>query len=407
MAKKEFIFQGFTAKTHTAAILRLFDVVDIQRAIVSVAFVSQSGVDLLAARLAPHGARTKAFIGIRNDITSTQGAKALLSAGASLFVVDTGSRNLLFHPKLYLVKGKKEARLMIGSANLTLGGLNNNIEAGVAIDLDLTDPQEKALVDGIEAEFDALVAAYPDNVLPITTNAQLDTLQASGRLIDETVASPPRPISAATSPAGDVVPRIKLKVLPLRKLLAAAKKAVKPAVKVAIPAPPAKKAAAAAKKIAAAAPAVVPAPAAAGIQYQLVWESKPLTERDLNVPTGKNTHPTGSINLDKGLLPVAVDHRHFFRDIVFSALAWSPTARPTMEEAYGKFQLVLKGISYGEFDLRIGHSTAVGTYAQNNAMTRLSWGPMRGHIARPDLIGRTLALYRDLADPKRYLLEID
>ena len=39
MAKKEFILQGFTAKTHREAIVRLFDVPNIERVIVSVAFV--------------------------------------------------------------------------------------------------------------------------------------------------------------------------------------------------------------------------------------------------------------------------------------------------------------------------------------------------------------------------------
>jgi hypothetical protein len=32
---------------------------------------------------------------------------------------------------------------------------------------------------------------------------------------------------------------------------------------------------------------------------------------------------------------------------------------------------------------------------------------MRPYIARDDLIGRTLALYRDKADPTRFVLEID
>ena len=106
----------------------------------------------------------------------------------------------------------------------------------------------------------------------------------------------------------------------------------------------------------------------------------------------------------------AVDHRHYFRDQVFAHLSWSATnASGKVEEAFARFQLVLKGVSYGEFDLRIGHSTDTtsATYNQNNAMTRLSWGPMREFVAREDLIGRTLALYRDKADPRRFVLEID
>jgi HKD family nuclease len=399
---KEFILQGFTAKTHREAITRLFDLPSIERVIVSVAFVNRSGVELLEVQLKKYKAKTKAFIGIRNDITSTQGAKHLLDLGVSLFVVDTGSRSVLFHPKLYLVKGAAHARLVIGSANLTIGGLNNNIEASFSIELDLNNADEKALVESIEKEFDALAKDYPAHIIQITKAAELDALQATGRLIDEMNTSPPRPASAATSPAGDTLPRIKLKVVPLRRALAAAKKA---AAKPAAPPPTAKKAAPA-KKAAAAPPSPTPAP---GVAYELVWESKALTRRDLNIPHGKNTNSTGSINLDKGLLPVEVDHRHFFREKIFPDLAWGPSNTATVEEAYTKFQLVLKGISYGEFDLRIAHTkgTTSAAYKQNNAMTRLSWGPLRDYVGREDLLGRTLALYRDKAVPKHFVLEID
>ena len=145
-----------------------------------------------------------------------------------------------------------------------------------------------------------------------------------------------------------------------------------------------------------------------GIEYELVWESKPLTRRDLTIPDVEGTYATGSVNLDKGLLPKEVDHRHYFRDDVFPSLLWG-TRSKTVDEAYAKFQLVLKGISYGEFDLAIRHTTSTKSraYQQSNAMTRLSWGPMRDYVAQPDLIGRTLALFRDKVDPTRFVLEID
>lgn len=405
MAAKEFIFQGFTTKTHKEAIARLFDLPKIVRVIVSVAFVNRSGTSLLETQLKKHSAKTKAFIGIRNDITSTQGAKHLLDMGVSLYVVDTGSRSVLFHPKLYLVKGATHARFLIGSANLTIGGLNNNIEAGVAIELDLSNADEKAVVESIEKEFDALAKDYPAHIIAITKAAELDALQTTGRLIDEMTTSPPRPASAATSPTGDTLSRIKLKVVPLRRALAAAKKA---AAKPAAPPPVAGKVAPA-KKVAATPAAPPSPPPAPGVEYELVWESKGLMRRDLNIPDGKNTNSTGSISLDKGLLPAKVDHRHYFREEIFPDLAWKPSNTKTVEEAYTKFQLVLKGISYGEFDLRIAHTkgTTSAAYKQKNAMTRLSWGPLRDYVGREDLLGRTLALYRDKADPKRFVLEID
>ena len=133
-----------------------------------------------------------------------------------------------------------------------------------------------------------------------------------------------------------------------------------------------------------------------------------MERRDLTIPKAAGTNPTGSINLDRGLLADGVDFRHYFRENVFANLDWQPR-RATVDEAFAKFQLVLKGINYGEFDLAIHHTTSTTSkaYRQHNAMTRLSWGPTRVFVARPELLGRTLALCRDTVDPTRFLLEID
>nr|MDP2191095.1 hypothetical protein [Rhodoferax sp.] len=400
MAHKEFILQGFTTRTHAVAVRELFDLPEIKKVVLSVAFVSESGVDQIAAELKAHAAKVTVFAGIRNDITSHQGLIRLHGIANKLYVVDTGSRMVVFHPKLYLVRGKSHAKLLLGSANLTLGGLNNNIEAGMLLHFDLANAADKAIVDGIEAQLAVLPTDYPGNILEIGSVAELDSMLASGRLVDEMAIPPPRPTtSAGSAGSSDSVARIKLKVLPIRRALAKAKAAPKKLKTSKV---------VAATKVGVA--KLKPVPIAVGVEFELVWESKPLTRRDLTIPNATGTHATGSINLDKGLLPDAADQRHYFRDDVFPDLTWTATnASGKVEEAFAKFQLVLKGISYGEFDLRIGHSTdkTSKTYVQNNAMTRLSWGPMREYIARPDLIDRTLALYRDKAESTRFVLEID
>jgi len=396
VAKKEFILQGFTSRTHVTAVRELFDLPDIERVLLSVAFVTEAGVDLLRAQINGCAARVTVFAGIRNDLTSRQGLGLLQALGVKLYAVDTGSRNVLFHPKLYLVRGHSRARLVIGSANLTLGGLNNNIEAGIEFDFDLTNKNDKFVVESIEARFDVLPTDYPDHVLKIGSTALLDEMHASGRLVDEMAIPPPRPGTAAGSGSSDPVPRIKLMVPPLRRALAAARKAVPKSARSSVEGK--------------GATTRSPVPAIVGVEFELVWESKALTRRDLTIPTGVNTHATGSVNLDKGLLEESVDHRHYFRDDVFDALTWTATnSTGKVEQAFAKFQLVLKAVSYGEFDLRLAHSTGTTsrTYLQSNAMTRLSWGPMRPYVAREDLIGRTLALYRDKADHARFVLEID
>ena len=146
-----------------------------------------------------------------------------------------------------------------------------------------------------------------------------------------------------------------------------------------------------------------------GTTWERVWQSKALTERDLGIPTGPTTHRTGSINLDKGLLPKTTDHRHYFRDTVFNAVEWAPGSRQGIEEAFAQFQLVVKGVTLGDFDLTLAHSTSTKStsYLQRNAMTRLRWGQVQQHVANRNLLQRSLTLFRDRADPMRFLIEID
>ncbi|MGO4639875.1 hypothetical protein AB4Z43_15690 [Mesorhizobium sp. 2RAF45] len=400
MATKEFILQGFSKRTHKDALRELFEVADIKSVLVSVAFASESGVGLIEDKLKPSAKFLTVFAGIRNDITSHQAMMRLLGVkDITLYAVDTGARTIVFHPKLFLVRGDKEARMMIGSANLTLGGLNNNIEAGLVLHFDLANAVDKKVVDAVENELLAMPKDHADNVLHIKDKKTLDDMLTAGRLTDEMAVMPPRPSKSAGGGAGaaDTIPRIKLRVAMLRRAMRKAKAA-----------PP--KQAPAVANPAAAAPAAAPAPPpSVGVELELVWESKSLTRRDLTIPiAGRNTNPSGSINLDKGLLPEEVDHRHYFRDDVFPALTWT-AATPTVDEAFAKFRLVIKGIDYGKYDLRIGHTTSTNTrsYEQHNAMTRLSWGPMGVYVRNTSLIGRNLAMYRDKADPTRFVVEID
>ncbi|TBZ78308.1 hypothetical protein E0H53_33935 [Rhizobium leguminosarum bv. viciae] len=388
MGHKEFILQGFTNRTHKDAINELFAVDNIQKVLISVAFVSESGVQQIEGQLAKNGAALSVFAGVRNDITSHQGLSRLRGIGGStLYAVDTGSRNVVFHPKMYLVRGVNESRLIVGSANLTLGGLNNNVEAGLLMRLDMSDEADRTIVEQIEAEFAKLPDAYPSHVLLMDSAGKIETLLLTGRVTDEMALPPPKPNTSGGASGSDPVPKIVLVPTPVRRSLK--------------PATPA-------QAVAAPAPLATPVPKSTGVSLELMWESKPLTERDLNIPKGTTTNKTGSVNLDKGLLPEHIDHRHYFRNSVFNALTWTYRS-PTVDEAYTTFQFVLKGVSYGDFDLAVrhSHSTTSKSYLQNNAMTRLSWGPVIAYVADPSLIGRTLALYRDKADPKKFVLEID
>lgn len=386
----ELILQGLTKRTHAEALKEVFDG-QIDRAIISVAFVSDDGVGLMEPLLAPHTDKITVFAGIRNEITSAQAMKRLLAMGVSLFAVDTGSRTLLFHPKMYHVRGDKIAQLTVGSANLTLGGLNNNIEASLLLDLDLDDEDDRKLVDELENSFDGLAGEYPENVFQINDEAAIDELLDAGRLIDETATSPPRSPTRAKAGSTDPTPRMKLHPKPVRG---------KPKPK-APPAPaPAPAAATAALRKAPGSSATV----APGLE--LVWESKPLSRRSLGIPTGPNSNPTGSTTLGSGTFD-DIDRVTYFRDNLFGHLDW--TLNVTIETAPQKFDLVIKGVLLGTFDLTLRHSLtrAAAAAADHNSPTSLSWNEARPLVAREDLLDRTMRIWRSTADPKEFQVEID
>ena len=413
MALKEFILQGLSQRSHVQAVQEAFDIDGIEKVLISVAYVKESGVEKIEGFLRANAANVTIFAGIRNDITSYQALRRLREiAGLTLYTFDTGTPNITFHPKVYFIRGAERARMVLGSANLTLGGLQNNIEAGMLFTFDLSDADDLAVVGEIVSQIEALPVTYPDNTTLIGSVDAVEALFDNGLISDELDAPPPRSErTARTTVAGqgsrERVPRIRLPLNPLRANHSGTRtrpiNAVVRTVTAPPPVPPA-----VGPAVSTVVPVVVPpAPQMVPVP-ELVWQSKPLTERDLNVPTGPNTNKTGSVSLDKGLLNATVDHRHYFRDVVFPRLSWGPR-KPTVDEAFAKFQLVIKGVNYGEFDLPIRHTTSTNTrsYEQKNAMTRLSWGPVSEYVGQTDLIGLTLSLYREPSDPTRFLLEID
>ena len=164
-----------------------------------------------------------------------------------------------------------------------------------------------------------------------------------------------------------------------------------------------------AKAVATSKPAAGPAPAPPPLVADLVWESKPLRRRDLCIPARATTNPTGSMGLKKGAFDNINSH-HYFRDQVFAHLTWTPEPPPKKwERAYENFELVIKNLNYGVFKLKLSHNTAKtsATYEEKNFVTQLHWGDATKHIAKPDLLGRVLYLYRKDTTPPEFTIEID
>ena len=406
MASK-FILQGVTADSYLDEVRNTFQLADIERVIISVAFLNERGFSLLADLLKPVADKTTVFAGIRNGITTGQGLLACIDCGCTTYAVDTGSRSVVFHPKIYLAKSATEGRIVLGSANLTMGGLNSNIEAGLKIICDMADKSDADLVEDLSSRIDAIVGEFPQHVFQVKNKPDVLELLKSGRVIDERKVPPPNPGGSSGNRDLDKIPKMQLK-----------KKTLKFApVTTLIDEKEPEETGAAASGIVAAAEggkeetSAAPPSKPAIDQLELVWTSNPLTRRPLNIPTAENTNPTGSMYFTKGQTQ-GIDQRHYFREEVFGGLAWANDAaagKGHLERATGIFRIVIKDVNYGVFDMGLTHDSRTDsvTYKQNNSVTQLHWGDVKPMVARDDLLGRTMYLYRDASKPNQFVLEID
>ncbi len=393
MADLNLILQAVTTTNHAESIRTLLELPKPTQIVVSVAFARTTGLEAIQESIKPLAAKTKFFVGIRNDITSIQAIKQLLALKLDLYAVDTGSRQVIFHPKLYLAINTSNAIAIVGSANMTFSGLHNNIEVSTRMALDFAkNPADKTFVDTVVTAFDTMLTEHPKHVFKIKDEKHATKLFEEGRLADETVVV--APASGSSVRKGDRDDLAPMKLVRVNRPHSPKAKAA-PA-KAAVPA-----------KAAPAKAAPAPTKPIKGTKY-LVWESKPLTERDLNIPKGKNTNPTGSMGFKKG--QDDIDQQTYFYNDVFHDLPWKPDAPGSKKlRATAKFELVIKNISYGVFDLVVAHNTDTTTksYAQGQFMTQIHWGAVKPLIARDDLLGRNLFLYRKDSTPPEFMIEID
>ena len=359
MAKAKFIFQAATPVTHAVAIRRLLEWSDAVAFVGCFAYANKQGVDGFAAHLAPVATNTTFLIGVRNGATTRQGLKRLLDLGVNLYVVDTGTRYRIFHPKLFAAYNEQHAKIMIGSANLTFPGLNNNVEASAFFDLDLSDNADAEFLAALTGQIQSFIRQYPDHVVQISAEDQLHQLLKQERIEDEDKedvhVGPARSKAAPKDQVGLMkLHTVKRPPRPRRTKRPVSRGARKGALTGVDP---------------------------ATLKFQPVWESDELNKRDLGIPTGTNTSRTGSMLMKKGLVE-GIDQRHFFREEVFAALTWDKQTGKPSELATGRFWLRIKGKDFGWFDLTLRHNTDKDsvTYRQNNGMTHLRWGQAQPHL---------------------------
>ena len=95
---------------------------------IAVAYIKNSGLKLVKDVLC--GKKVRVIFSFEFLVTDPECIEKLMELGAECKEYRTsGNDEIGFHPKLYIFKGEDLVRAVIGSSNLTAGGLVSNVES--------------------------------------------------------------------------------------------------------------------------------------------------------------------------------------------------------------------------------------------------------------------------------------
>lgn len=359
------------------------------------AFASVTAIDFLGQIIKDNSFRTNekytVIVGIDQDGTSKEALTALNSLEINSYVFYQ-TEPPIFHPKIYLFEGQKDTVLIIGSSNLTGAGLFNNVESSLMIEFTSSDEKGKALVNQVKSYFSTLFDFSDPNLFKLDLDL-IESLVNDGYVPTTQIWTKRYKKYAPQSDSKESTPSI---VIPSRKT-AKIPRAFKGKYKT--------------DKVVS--ELIVETENKQNLElvgnseYKVLWSVSNLRRRDLNIPTGESTHETGSMTLRKGNME-EIDQRHYFYDVVFADLNWEQIPRtPNKVSAYSNFRIVICGVDYGTYKLKITHNTDTNTktYRQNNAMSHLHWEEAKELVKQEELLDKSLYILKNI-NTSEFVIEI-
>lgn len=353
---------------------------------VVVAWAKRSGLSRLKRDLetiGTRGAETRIIVGIDEGGATRQGLELARALFGTVHVFHDRSGRT-FHPKVYLARGDTSARLMVGSHNLTAGGVYFNYEAGLEAELELPDDagllaSVQEYIDRLHADTQLCLELTDDVMTELLTNPRyrIQNEDARGRpaaenkpeeldsdvdVDDEEAAGAPSIFGASAESkrpdpgTGSLI-----------------KKAV-------------------AKKAGGAPPAPqVPQHPMHGVVVKRWF--KALSASDAQHPPKAGSNVTGVLRLVQA--GHAIDQTRYFRHDLFVALPWAgtPKARGLFEQTVVPFEVVIGGTSLGTHNLRVDDA-AYREAGQGNHTSVLHWDGLGPTLAASDYTDHYVVLER-------------
>jgi len=360
---------------------------------IAVAWAKRSGLGRVWDALADfraQGGRVILVVGVSEGGATKEGLQLALTAADESYVFHDPQRT--FHPKVYFASSSGKRSLMVGSSNLTAGGLSWNYEASLWVDWDAGEGTD--VTDEVEAWFATLIAST-DSCKPLTP-ALIDDLEASadivlgsesrGRRVQRKKSDAPE--DNDSSIVATISGLFKTVKGGLRKLPGLSAK-ITPSVASPKPAAPARTAGATGTSTNSpvkAGPAPFPLD-----DVQRRWV-KLLDHTAAQQVKSANSNPTGNLRLSQE--EAAIDHKRYFRDDFFGGLPWTPTeGKASEQEVVVGFHSWIDGQDLGVQELRLSHDLN-RVSGQGNVPTVLHWGPLGVLLRSTNYIGFYVSIER-------------
>lgn len=172
--KIQFIAQGIPESTGTPAgdvINNALQETSYDSFAAFVAFVSVDGIKQLQEgfdNFIAAGGQIRLYVGVDLHGTSKEALELLLSLdNIKTFIVHSSNR-IVYHPKIYSFEGEDKNMVMVGSSNLTVSGLYQNIEASLCVTSEGDDEHGKDLISDIYDYYNAILSNDSTYCQPLT-----------------------------------------------------------------------------------------------------------------------------------------------------------------------------------------------------------------------------------------------
>lgn len=347
------------------------------------AFASQAGIRGLSKHIKTakkHLDIITIVTGVDQKGTSKEALEELLALDINAYVFYQPSITI-FHPKIYLFEGADKSKLIIGSSNLTSQGLFTNVEASLLVSIDNSVEADRKIVEQLKNYFKGIFDFSDPNLKKLSKKIIADLVKAKVVPTEaERKAAQDKAEKAERKETENIISKIfpKRAIAKIPTEFRGTKKPTKPTAK--------------------AAAATAAAAGSASAKGKLVWTRKKLPSSSVQ-GGGSGTNPTGGLRLVQDDFISGgskIDQTSYFRNL-FSKYTWKQVrTTPYVEAAKVPFEVTVKGVFHGQFDLEVRHKPS-GEAGQHNYTTSISWGSVGSIISKAKLTGSRLDIYA----PKR------